>query len=577
MMRPLNTAQRRFARWVAVIVSSGAAGCMGAIGAPGMGTSRGGPGSGGGTGPAAGGGAGGNGGASGAVVVFAPSPGAYKRLTASSFRNTLNDLLGPVTVGDLEPDSWEIGGLATVGMAQLSISELGVEQYQTAVDAATTQVFADTTRRNQLLGCAPKNAQDTACFRTFVTQFGRLAFRQPLTQAQIDRYSQLGATVATTLGDVYEGMRAAMSGLLLSPSFLYRLERGAPVAGTTFWQYTSSETASRLAYFLTNTTPDQTLMNLADQNGLQTADAVRAQADRLLSTPNGRQSISNFTNELLQLQLVAGRAKDPTLFPQYTPALQNGMMQEIPAMFAALVLDQRVSAMNVFTTRSTFVNKDLAALYGLPTAGLTSDAITAVTLPTSGIRAGLLGAAGYLSLNGSQKEGSPTLRGKFIREILLCEDIPPPPPNVNTVLADPPPGTVLTKRQKLQQHESNMTCAACHSLMDPLGLTLENFDTIGQFRATDQGLPIDVSGNLDGTAFNGPLELGQALSKSPAVATCMIRSIYRYATGHVEVSTEAPVLADLGQRFQTSGYLLRDLMLDLVSSDGFRYVAPAAP
>jgi hypothetical protein len=145
------------------------------------------------------------------------------------------------------------------------------------------------------------------------------------------------------------------------------------------------------------------------------------------------------------------------------------------------------------------------------------------------------------------------------------------------MLVDPPPGVVLTKRQKLAQHETNPTCAACHSLMDPLGLTLENFDTIGQFRATDQGLSIDVSGNLDGTNFNGPIELGQLLSKSPAVATCMLRSIYRYATGHVEVPTEAPVLADLGQRFQSSGYLLRDLMLDLVSSDGFRLVAPPAP
>src|SRR5262249_24533601 len=108
---------------------------------------------------------------------------------------------------------------------------------------------------------------------------------------------------------------------------------------------------------------------------------------------------------------------------------------------------------------------------------------------------------------------------------------------------------------------TNPTCAACHSLMDPLGLTLENFDAIGQLRTTDQGLPIDVSGNLDGTSFNGPIELGQLLSQSPAAATCMLRSIYRYATGHVEVASEAPLLADLGQRFRASGYQLRDLML----------------
>lgn len=561
------------AGWPATVLA--VVGCVGSVSGPlpGAGAGRG---SGGQTGA---GGPGGSGAPDAGVtpVVFAPSPGAYKRLTATAFRNSLNDLLGLVTVGELEPDSWEIGGLATVGVSQLSISEPGVEDYVSAIDGATTQVFADTTRRNALIGCTPKNAQDTACFQKFVTQFGRLAFRQTLTQAQVDRFTQLITTVAANLGDVYEGIRAGLNSILLSPWFLYRLERGAPVSGSPFWQYTSSEMASRLAYFITNSTPDATLLALADQDGLQTASAVRAQADRLLSTAKGRQSIANFTSELLQLQLIAGRAKDPTLFPQYTPALQNGMMQEIPAMFAGLVLDQKVSAMNLFTTRTTFVNKDLAALYGLPTTGLTSDVMTAASLPSDGLRAGLLGTAGYLSLNGSQKEGSPTLRGKFIREVLLCQEIPPPPPNVNTVLVDPPPGVVLTKRQKLAQHETNPTCAACHSLMDPLGLTLENFDTIGQYRATDQGLPIDVSGTLDGTNFNGPIELGQLLSKSPAVAKCMLRSIYRYATGHVEVPTEAPVLADLGQRFQGSGYLLRDLMLDLVSSDGFRLVAPPAP
>jgi hypothetical protein len=561
MMRTCRVTKAGLARWVAT-AALGFAGCVGVVGDAGH---RPGGGSAGTTGTAA-------------PVAFAPSPGAYKRLTATSFRNSLNDLLGPVTAGDLEPDSWEIGGLATVGMSQLSISELGVEQYQTAIDAATTQLFADPARRDKVLGCTPRNAQDTACAQQFVTQFGRLAFRQSLTQAQIDRYTQLATTVTTTLGDVYEGLRAAMSGLLLSPYFLYRLERGSPSAGGgKFWQYTSNEMASRLAYFLTNSTPDTTLLALADQDGLRSAAAIRAQADRLLATPKGRQSVGNFAAELFQLDIIGSRAKDPNLFPQYTAGLQAGMIQEIPAMFEALVLDQRISALSLFTTRNTFVNKDLAALYGLPTAGMTSQAMTAVALPGDGLRAGLFGTSGFLSLYASQKEGSPTQRGKFIREIVLCQDIPPPPPDVNTMLTEPPPGVVLTKRQKLQQHETVKSCAGCHAVMDPLGLALENFDAIGQYRTTDQGLTIDASGDLDGTAFHGPIELGQLLAKNPDAASCMVRSIYRYGTGHVETPTEAAVLDDLGQRFKASGYQLRDLMVDLVSSDGFRFVAAPAP
>jgi hypothetical protein len=253
------------------------------------------------------------------------------------------------------------------------------------------------------------------------------------------------------------------------------------------------------------------------------------------------------------------------------------MIAEIPAMFEALALDRGESALELFTTRNTLVTKELAAVYGLPTTGLSSTTLMSATLPANGLRAGLLGTAGFLSLYASQKEGSPTLRGKFIREILLCQTIPPPPPDVNMMLQDPPTGMVRTKREKLIQHENNPGCASCHKFMDPLGLTLENFDAIGKFRIADQGKTIDVSGDLDGTSFSGPIELGQQLAKRPEVAACMVRNIYRYGTGHVETPSEAPVISDLTARFEAGGYHLKDLMLDLVSSDGFRFVAPAAP
>jgi hypothetical protein len=524
-------------------------------------------------------GAAGTGGTGGAPVVFAPSPGAYRRLTASAFRNSLRDLLqGPVTIGDIEPDSWSVGGLASVGAATVSISAAGVEQYQTAIDAATSQAFADATRRSKLLGCTPKSTTDMTCFQSFVTKFGRLAWRQPLTSAQVTRYATVIASVAATLGDVNEGMRAGLQGLLLSPNFLYRLERGAPPAagGNGFWQYTSSEIATRLSYFLTNSTPDATLLDLADADGLESKEAILAQADRLLATAAGRESIGNFASELYQLQIIASRAKDPK-FTEYTPALQTAMMQEIPAMFEAIVFDRSASALELLTTRNTFATKELAGLYGLPTTGLSSTSLTAVTLPADGLRAGLLTTAAFLSLYANQEEGSPTQRGKFIRQTLLCQTIPLPPPDVSTVLPDPPAGVTYTKRQRLSMHESLPSCAGCHRLMDPLGLTLENFDAIGKYRTTDQGQPIDVSGDLDGTTFNGPVELGQALAARPEVADCLVRNLYRYGTGHVEAASEQPVLDALQSGFRTGGYHVRDLMRDIVASDGFRFVAPPAP
>jgi hypothetical protein len=253
------------------------------------------------------------------------------------------------------------------------------------------------------------------------------------------------------------------------------------------------------------------------------------------------------------------------------------MIQEIPAMFQAIVLDRNASALELLTTRSTFVTKELAALYGLPTTGLSSTSLAAATLPADGLRAGLLTTAGFLSLYANQEEGSPTQRGKFIRQTILCQTIPLPPPNVSTVLPDPPAGVVYTRRQKLAMHEMVASCAACHRLMDPLGLTLENFDAIGNYRSTDQGQPIDVSGDLDGTAFNGPVELGQTLAARPEVADCLVRNMYRYGTGHVETATEQPVLDTLKSSFRTGGYHVRDLMRAIVASDGFRFVAPAGP
>lgn len=513
----------------------------------------------------------------GASLGFAPSTGAYRRLTASAYRNSLRDLLqGPVTVGELEPDSSAVGGLASVGAATVSISSTGVQQYQTAADAVTTQLFADTARRDKLLGCKPKSVSDSACFQSFVTSFGRLAWRQPLTTAQVTRYTQLISSIAASAADPYEGMRAGMSTLLQSPNFLFRVEQGAPPpsGGNGFWHYTSSEIATRLSYFLTNSTPDSTLLDAADANGLQTADAIGQQADRLLTLPAGRESVGNFAAELFQLRNILTHAKDQTLFPQYTATLQSAMMQEIPAMFQALVFDQNGSALDFFTTRNTFVTKELAALYGLPTTGLSSTSLSPVTLPSSGLRAGFLGSAGFLSLYASQLEPSPTLRGKFIRETLLCQTIPPPPPGVNTVLPDPPAGRVLTKRQKLTLHEENASCAACHKAMDPMGFPLENFDAIGQFRTTDNGIPIDASGDLDGTPFNGPVELGQQLAKSPAAAACLVRNFYRYGTGHVETPNEQPVLDALKAQFSSGGYHVRDLLVAIVKSDGFRFVAP---
>lgn len=508
-------------------------------------------------------------------VTFSPAPGAYRRLTNAAFTNSLRDLLrGPVVIEALEPDSWAVGGLPTVGAAEMSVSELGVERYQGAVEGAVEQAFSDSTRRDEIVGCAPRDVADVECFSQFVNTFGQRVFRQPLTETQAERYLGLVTDVAATLNDPVQGLRAAATAFLLSPNFLYRLERGEPVQSADTWRYTSYETATRLAYFLTNSTPDEELLDLASEDALATKEGVLAQAERLLETEFGRQSVGNFAQELYQVGLVLARAKDPELYPEYGRSLQDAMVREVSAMFEAVVFDQNASAMELFTTRKTFVTNELAALYGVTVDGVGENGVSAITLPEE--RAGLLGTAAILSIYGSQKEGSPTLRGKFVREVLLCQPMPAPPADVSTNFEDPPAGEVLTKREKLIRHQEQPTCAGCHALMDPIGLTLEHYDAIGKYRATDQGEAIDVTGNLDGSDFNGGVELGQLLASKSETGTCLLRSLYRYGTGHVETPNEGPVLDELNARFVASGYNLKDLMLGIVGSDGFRFVAPPA-
>jgi hypothetical protein len=520
-----------------------------------------------------GGGSGGGGTATTELPAFSAAPGALKRLTTSEYVATLRELLGEVTIGEIERDTF-VEGFAKIGGTDVSISLNGVEKYDLAAEAATQQVFEDPARRAALLGCTPSGISDSACFESFVSRFGRLAFRRPLSDGERQKYTALAGSLATTLGDATEGLRLTTKALLLSPYFLYRIERGVADPTSGFWRLTSAELASSLAFFLTNTTPDTQLLDAADRDELSSVEGIRAQAERLVAGPKGRQAVSNFATELFRLALIADRAKDPDLFPQYTPALRDAMMREIPSMFEELVFERGGSALEIFTTRTTFVNKELAELYGLDASNMTSDSWQKVELPAGGLRVGLLGTSAFLSSYANQQEGSPTQRGKFIRQFLLCQEIPDPPPDVSTVIEDPPQGVELTKRELLEKHRTAPACAGCHALMDPMGLPLENFDAIGAYRETDDGLTIDATGDLDGTAFDGPVELAALLAETPAAADCLVKNLYRYATGRQWQDSQSRIVAGLNQRFASEGYDFQKLMVEIVASDGFRYVAP---
>ena len=332
--------------------------------------------------------------------------------------------------------------------------------------------------------------------------------------------------------------------------------------------------ASRLAFLIWNSLPDQMLMDQATSGMLATADGIRTAATRMLNATAGRESVGGFAEEYMRLDRIATQAKDPALFPEYAPNLQAAMVRDIRDTWASLAFDDQASFYDLFTTTKVVVNADLARLYGIDATGLTATTFQTRSLPAGGPRSGVLSKAGLLSEFANQKSGSPTLRGKFIREALMCLEIPPPPPTVNTAVVDLPTDVAMTRRQRLEVHMTDPSCASCHRFMDPLGFPLENFDAIGKYRTTDNGLPVDATGAFDGVDVADANGLGVAASQSVTVAQCLVRKYYTYAVGHEQRDVDGSVLNTLATAFKTSGFKLRDLVLAVVTNDAFSVVAP---
>jgi hypothetical protein len=503
---------------------------------------------------------------------FEPAAGMLRRLTRPQFRNAVRDVFGvEVNIAELDADTWK-EGFATIGASAVVTSERGVEQYNTAIEDAVNTLFADANRRAQFIGCSPSGQAGDPCVRGYIQKLGLRAWRRPLTSLELDRFIALASKAAADLGNAIEGTRWATVALFTSPSFLYRAELGTTTNGTL--RYTGYELAGRLAFLLWNSLPDQTLLDQAAAGTLTTPEGIRSAAMRMLDAQAGREAVGAFAEEYMRLDRIVTQAKDPGLFPEYTAALQAGMARDMRGTWEVLVLDDKTSLFDLFTTTKVVVNAELARLYGLDPSGLTSTTFQVRSLPANGPRAGILSKAGFLSQFANQKEGSPTLRGKFIREALTCRPVPPPPPDVSTTLPDPTADRPMTKRQRLEAHRTEPACANCHSRMDPLGLPLETFDAIGRYRTTDHGLPIDPSGDFDGTPVPDARGLGTAAAASATVAQCFVRKFYSYAVGHEERNVDGSVLNALSESFQASGYDLRELILDVVTHEAFSSVAP---
>ncbi|MEM7675441.1 MAG: DUF1592 domain-containing protein [Myxococcota bacterium] len=484
-----------------------------------------------------------------------------RRLTSAQYQNVVRNVLGAniVLPARLEPDI-RSSGLIAIGAARTTLSEWGLERYENAALDLAEQALAPDAR-SRLVSCRPQGNVDDDCARDFITTVGRRLWRRPPTDIETALWVSVARDAATSLGDFYGGLQFALAGLLQSPSFLYRFERSSE-DDVDPWVL-----ASRLSFLLWNSGPDDQLLDAAASGALLTREGLHGQVNRMIDAPQARVGVRAFFTDLFELDRLDELEKDPQLFVHFDaelgPAARTQTLLDIERLIFELGGDYR----DLFVGSETFVDRRLAAIYGVPAPA--REGFGLAEIPASSGRRGLLGQVSFLALHAHAVATSAVLRGRFVRQALLCEIIPPPPVNLNTALPEPTPESP-TLRDRNKVHLESPNCSGCHSLMDPIGLGLENFDGIGRWRSLDNGAEIDASGELDGQAFEDAWTLAEQVRTHPMLPRCLVSNLYRYALGREATAEAIPLIDGLTARFEASGYRFTSLLVDLATSRGFR-------
>jgi mono/diheme cytochrome c family protein len=428
---------------------------------------------------------------------------------------------------------------------------------------------ADTPSRRKIFVCRPASDKDAACARTILSTVARRAFRRPLTEAD----QQLLMTFFTEgrdSGGFEKGIQDAIARILVSPSFLFRIEQDAAEAGTAKnYRVSDLELATRLSFFLWSSVPDDQLLDLAEKSRLKDPAVLDQQVKRMLADPRSSALVGNFAAQWLHLRDVSELKPDRWAFPEFDENLRRAFRRETELFVSSIVQEDR-GLLDLLTADYSFINERLARHYGIP--NIYGDHFRRVTL-TDETRRGLLGQGAILAVTSSPNRTSPVRRGIYILENFLGVSPPPPLPNVPALKDTNAGGKVLSMRERMVQHRANPVCASCHSMMDPLGLALENFDGVGRWRMRSEANgTLDVSGTLpDGTSFDGPIGLRTALLKySDAFVNTFTEKLLTYALGRGLEYYDAPTVRRITQEAAKQNYKLSALVQNIVRSQAFQ-------
>ncbi len=427
----------------------------------------------------------------------------------------------------------------------------------------------ETPSRRRVFVCRPTgSAEEQPCARKILSTLARRAFRRPVSDGEVQTLLGLYAEGQSD-GGFEAGIELAVRGILVSPQFLFRLEQDPPnVEPDTSYRISDIELASRLAFFLWSSIPDDELLDLAETGQLREPIVLEAQVQRMMADPRSSALVSNFAGQWLYLRNINTVHPNQDIFSEFDENLRNAFRQETNLFMESMIREDR-SLLDLLRADYTFVNERLARHYGIP--NVFGSRFRRVTL-TDENRKGLLGKGSILTVSSLANRTSPVMRGKWVLDNLLGTPPPEPPPNVPALQEKGDQGEALTMRQQMEQHRANPACAVCHRVMDPIGFALENFDAIGQWRTDDSGMPIDPSGVLpDGQKFQGPAELQEILLQNPEqfVRTATVK-LLAYALGRSIEDYDAPSARKIVREAVPSGYRWSSIINGIVKSTPFQ-------
>ena len=463
-----------------------------------------------------------------------------------------------------------VDGLLSAGARTAGMTTGALEpMFRSAEDVAFRVV--DPENRGRFIPCRPidPKKRDDGCAGLFLSGVGRLLYRRELRSAETERFLRTAGDAAEASSDFHTGIAAALAYMLSSPDFLYVRESYEPnPVRPRQWRLDGASRASRLSFFLWNSGPDDLLLRAAAQGELYERRGIERQVKRMLASDRIQHGVRAFFSDMLAAEGFDLVAKDPIIYPAFTSLVVGQAREQLLRTLVDHTVVRDLDYRDLFVTRKTFMSRDLAAIYQVPVSAAPGQWVE-FEFPEGGARAGVLTLAGFLARYSHPGRTSPTNRGRGLRETLLCQRVPDPPPNINFSLFEDQEHKFKTARERLDAHATNPVCAACHRLTDPIGLVLEHFDGAGQYRETEDGAFIDTSGKVAGMLVRNANQMGEALKNDPAVSSCVVKRLFSFGAGRKISEADQQLVSRLGADFADTGYSFKALLRLIATSDEF--------